>query len=288
MTTVLKSNLDKSINYITKSGNSFVESRFVQRNEDYIIVYLSSHNGCNQSCRFCHLTQTGQTEEVDVTLEGYLEQASQVLNSVVFDNKIKKVHFNFMARGEPLNNKWFVKNSSLLFTELTKLVPDNIDCKFLVSSIIPKGLEDDLAEIFADKRSKLYYSMYSVDKTFRKRWLPKARDVEYALQSIWCMEKMTHVTPVIHYAFIKGENDSVEAVYSVCRMLKKYSVSPDFNIVRYNPHSEKCGEETDYDTIVQLAEIFKECFPTAKVKIVGKVGFDVKASCGMFVEGEIK
>lgn len=282
MTIIKTSSIDKSINYIAPYGKSFVESRFVQRNSDYIVVYLSSHNGCARSCRFCHLTQTGQTEELDVDLEGYLSQARAVLQNVVFDDQIERVHFNFMARGEPLNNKFFVENSTLLFNELAALVPQDVESKFLVSSIIPKGLEVDLGEIFQDKRSCLYYSMYSVSDSFRKRWLPKARDVDYALQSIWAAQKNASINLKIHHAFISGENDSVIDAKLLCEKLKLYGINPDFNIIAYNPYDASCGRESSIIRSFMIAQIYRSYFPEAKIKFVDRIGQDVHASCGMF------
>lgn len=282
MTIVHQSTIDKSINYISPYGQSFVESRFVQRNSDYIIVYLSSHNGCARSCRFCHLTQTGQTEELDVDLEGYLSQARAVLQNVVFDDQIEKVHFNFMARGEPLNNKFFVENSTLIFNELAALVPENVESKFLVSSIIPKGLEIELSEIFKDKRSTLYYSMYSVSDDFRKRWLPKARDVNYALQSIWAAQKTAGINLKIHHSFISGENDSILDAKLLCERLRLYGINPDFNIIAYNPYDSSCGKESSIIIAFTIAQIYRNYFPEAKIKFIDRVGQDVSASCGMF------
>ena len=96
----LDSKLDASVNWIFDTG---VEARYVQRVQDYFIVYLSSHTGCNKACRFCHLTQTGQTSFQHVTLEEYKQQAEVVLAH--YDNLIKngmptatRVNFNFMSR----------------------------------------------------------------------------------------------------------------------------------------------------------------------------------------------
>ena len=60
---VLTSTQDESINYIFKEKEGQFEARYVQRVPEYAIVYLSSHTGCNYNCRFCHLTQMGETSE---------------------------------------------------------------------------------------------------------------------------------------------------------------------------------------------------------------------------------
>lgn len=95
---------DSSRNYVSPvSDGGFFESRFVQRNPTYFIVYLSSHSGCNQSCRMCHLTQSGQTMMTSATLQDYIDQAKNVLKNVDYESMkeqgLRRIKYSFMARG---------------------------------------------------------------------------------------------------------------------------------------------------------------------------------------------
>jgi hypothetical protein len=67
-------------------------------------------------------------------------------------------------------------------------------------------------------------------------------------------------------------------------LLKKYQVNFDFNIVRYNSYSEKYGDESSEFVVHRNADIIRNELNN-NVKIIPRVGKDVKASCGMFVEG---
>ena len=80
--TTLSSCQAASVNHTlaTPDGGHW-ESRYVQRVDDCFICYLSSHTGCAYSCRFCHLTATGQTMMAPATLEDYLAQTDRVLDT---------------------------------------------------------------------------------------------------------------------------------------------------------------------------------------------------------------
>jgi len=51
----------------------------------------------------------------------------------------------------------------------------------------------------------------------------------------------------------------------------------------YNPYSQGFGEESSDEIIKRNANFINENI-RGKVKIIDRVGFDVKASCGMFVK----
>ena len=285
---ILKSHEDASVNFIKEtSDNGFFEARFVQREPHYFIVYLSSHTGCNKSCRFCHLTATKQTMMTAATLEDYLEQADQVLDYYASRNKERTeqiVNFNFMARGEPLANPVVLYNSKELFDKLgAKAESLGLKAQFMISSIIPEDFNVDLADIFSDQRANLYYSLYSTQEKFRKRWLPKAKDCQTALDMIADFQSKTGREIALHWAFIAEQNDSIEELNKTMEDVKSRGIKAKFNLVRYNPHSDRYGYEPEDQHIIQLFNIVQSYLPNPKSRIVPRVGHDVKASCGMFV-----
>lgn len=290
MWTKLQSKEDSSINFYSEDSEGLIESRFVQRSLEYFIVYLSSHNGCNQTCRFCHLTATGQTTFSPVTPHLYWLQAKEVLNNLPKEAlQAKTVHFNFMARGEPLANPYLVKEPSVIFDTLKEegQRAGFTDCRYLVSTIFPElfsAFRQPLSKVLEDPQSSLYYSLYSVDPTFRKKWLPRAMDPFKALDEIAQYQQLTGKQITLHWAFIEGENDSVEDLHKTMQAVTARGLDAKFNLVRYNPYSSKQGKEVSETTLQELFSVIEHYLPNASNKIVSRVGFDVKASCGMFIE----
>ena len=288
MTRILVSEIDKSKNIIIPhSAGGYFESRYVQRKDENFIVYLSSHNGCNYSCRMCHLTQTGQADMIPAEMNMYLKQAKEVLELYEPDNKIKTVHFNFMARGEPLANHIVLNKSQELFARLGELDKAcDIHSKFKVSSIIPKDFKGALPLIFEDPRSELYYSLYSVSEKFRKKWLPKAMNPYQALDLIKDMQEKNGRQITLHWSLIDGENTFDEDISRTMEAVLERDIDFKFNLVRYNSHSSKTGVEPSEERVREIFETILMHSFNEKSKIVSRVGRDVHASCGTFYAGE--
>lgn len=287
---VLPSAIDDSVNLITEGTfPGTVEARYVRRADEYFIVYLSSQTACNKACRFCHLTQTGQTLGIDLPVEGIVEQAEQVLSHYdTLDQPARSVHYNFMARGEVFANRHVRENGDRLVATLSELAAARgLVPRLKFSTIMPVELSDlELTDIFQVAQPDLYYSLYSVDPAFRRRWMPKAIEPEQALAKLVRWQQLTRKIPVLHWAFIEGENDSAESVQRICETVQRAGLLADFNIVRYNPYSERQGREPSEEVLDRNAQILADAFPAARIKVVGRVGFDVNASCGMFVAGK--
>lgn len=278
------SRLDASVNFVRLADVGRIEARYVRRAEDYVVVYLSSQTGCRQACRMCHLTATGQTRLRDTTRDELLEQADRVLDHYRTQPPARSVHFNFMARGEPLLNHTVLGDSGALFDGLWQRADAlGLRARFLVSTILPAEHGDrPLDDVFRRYHPEIYYSLYSMAPAFRRRWLPKAQPAEVALDRLAAWQRATYKLVKIHYAFIAGENDSERDVHAVCDALEARELYAHINIVRYNPPSPAHGEEPPDDVLERNAAIFRTRLAKARVRVIPRVGFDVQASCGMF------
>jgi 23S rRNA (adenine2503-C2)-methyltransferase len=285
---------DNSVNFIDSSPVSgFFESRYVRRGEDYFIAYLSVQSACNLGCTMCHLTATKQKKVIENTEESLLIQAQKVIEHYLHlvvtgqEKPAKYMHFNFMARGEVLNTPIFQdpETSYSLLSKLRALSERiNLQARFLLSTIMPESYrKHDLNANFNVIQPYFYYSLYSLNEEFRKKWLPMAMNPNDAINKLSNWNAFSEHDFKVHYAFIENENDSIKDINQICDLLLSKGLRPDVNIVRYNPYSEKFGQEPNEEVIERNADIFRNKLNN-NVKVIKRVGSDVKASCGMFIE----
>ncbi len=276
---------DASVNWDRPAGVGRIEARYVRRCPDYFVVYLSSQTGCAQGCRMCHLTATGQTRLRDVTIPEMIDQAETVLAHYRRQSPARMVHFNFMARGEPLANQALLADADGLLGELSRrVVTLGLRPRHLVSTIYPRELAGRyLEDVFLTHHPDLYYSIYSMSDRFRRRWLPKAQPATVALDRLASWQRSTHKIVSLHHAYIAGENDAEGDVHAICDAVEERGLMVHVNIVRYNPQdTSRHGVEPPEEILQRNAAIYRERLPNARVTVIARVGFDVAASCGMF------
>ena len=276
---------------------SMVEARYVRRNPNYISAYVSSHNGCSMGCKFCWLTATGQTDFNHVDIQTYVDQMNHVLahgKQIDGDNsKSVRVNINMMARGEALANKNIIKKYDEFYNTLNKQITDTYgykEMKVNLSTIMPTVVQPyDLYDIFKDKPVNIYYSIYSVDNDFRKKWIPNAMDWKVALDKLKKFQDKTHNTVAFHFALIKGENDNLDNIKRLADEINKMDFEKTkFNLVRFNPHPSLEYKESDESQVQKIYEILKNIakdhdIKTNKTRVVPRIGYDARVSCGMFV-----
>ena len=227
----------------------------------------------------CHLTATRQTQFTNLDLSEFVSQFETVLTHYQRDIPAQTVHLNFMARGEPLANPTMTETGAELLWRLGNIARERgLRVKFNVSTIMPVTLKKSLCEVFPIISPTIYYSVYSVNSSFRNKWLPAAMAVERALDNLKEYQQVSKKIIKFHGAFIKGENDSEQDVEEMMNTIAEYEFHSEFNIVRYNPYSILQGEEsTRVDAIAEQIGRYMPC------KIIPRVGVDCKASCGQFV-----
>lgn len=284
----LPSREDVSVNFVRKTEDGgHLEARYVRRVPDYFICYLSSHSGCLKACRMCHLTASGQTMFSPATIEDYLDQARIVLahyrDRIKSAEPARTVNFNWMARGEPLSNPFMRSDARRILEELSDLASgEGLQPRFNISTILPDDLEgQSLVSLFGDLPVTFYYSLYSLDPDFRRRWLPKAMPGRSGLRLLAEWQRRTGREAVLHWAFIQNENDDEKTVADILEACREAGLEARFNLVRYNPANGKSRESSQ--EVIDLRRQQISAFMPAR--IVERVGFDVKASCGMFVNG---
>ena len=279
------SNEDNTVAWVMKRSNiENIECRYVKRSptQDYSIAYISSQTGCNQACRMCHLTQLGHNTTTNVTPEHLKLQLKIILDHMASIGDLSKyVYVNFMARGEPLLAEPLYC-SGVMQEMITLARGYGRYVRFNISTIMPNSFNLSLVDAFYDVRPVFYYSMYSVDTQFRRKWLPRAMPVDRALMMLKDWQEQTMMIIKIHHAYIAGENDSDEQVNMMIDALLDAEIRHDVNIVRYNPADNQSYIESE--RIEDIAALWSTRVPDSIVQIKPRVGFDVKASCGMFFD----
>lgn len=289
---VLRSSIDPSVNFVTTIGDGeALEARYVRRGPDYISVYVSPATACAQACRMCHLTASGQVRGRDAALTEIVDQASAVLDHYAArvasgaEEPTRVAHFNFMARGEPLASQVIIEHGAELMDALQALARTHgLRAKVKISTIGPVGMPR-LLDAFPYDMPDLYYSLYSLDPAFRRRWLPKAGAPQDMLEQLVEVQRVTRKIPVLHHALIAGENDHPSVAADIIEKVNDLGLRADVNIVRYNPPSPKHGHEPSESVLELHQAMYQSAWPAATVKLVRRVGLDVAASCGMFVGG---
>ena len=277
---IMHSQVDASVNFVEQQLTGFIESRYVRREERYMIAYLSSQTGCNRGCKMCHLTATKQTQFQNCDQQDFVTQLEHVFTHYDMHAPARMVHLNWMARGEPMANPTITETSTDLLMRLAHMCTDrDLVPKFNISTIMPKTLRKSLVQAFPVITPTIYYSMYSVDPQFREKWLPAAMNVDQALDLLDEYQYVSKKIIKFHGAFIQGENDHVDQIHAMCNAIHSRGIRAEFNIVRYNPFSPEQGTESSHlDSICSIINEYMPC------KIISRVGADVAATCGTFIQ----
>lgn len=282
--TRLPSAQDRSINFVDTDDNGYIfESRYVRPDDHYIIVYLSSHTGCAMGCKMCHLTSSGQTTMFPASRADFIRQAELVLQHYRESDgpRASLCSFNFMARGEALANVNLVHGWDTVATELADMAwQHGLLARFNVSTVMPDIPTAGQTLLgWRTFQPTIYYSLYSVHPGVRQWLLPKAMDPHKALAHLKRYQELTDKVVKIHFPWIQGLNDSPVDIRAMASAILTSGLRVEYNCVRYNP-PDSSQESPDFRELTELLGLLLGC----PFKVVERVGVDVAASCGVFVE----
>jgi adenine C2-methylase RlmN of 23S rRNA A2503 and tRNA A37 len=188
-----------------------------------------------------------------------------------------------MARGDAM------ANHHVDWDLIGRLKEGSPESHVSISTIFPGVDDESLTKVLYDRfpskvdAPQLYWSLYSLDPIVRMRWLPKAGRPDLVAKGLRTWSKSTGKGIALHQALIKGVNDSSLNAHSIVNFLVQYDLPVErVNLVRYNP-PDTSSEEASWDSYLEHAEIYVKAFGEKRVNLKPRVGFDVKASCGMFV-----
>jgi 23S rRNA (adenine2503-C2)-methyltransferase len=277
---------DKMAEFLPEAKNA----EFVETKDGYMAIYVSSHNGCRMGCSFCFLTQNQDTNMQHVNIDAYLLQLKTILSHYqevvdsALEKPVKRCNINFMSKGEALANKYVVYQYSTLYQQMKVLCEEyGLEMKPNISTIMPTVIRDrSLSDIFEDTPVNLYYSLYSINPTFRAKWLPNALPYDIALNKLKMFQESRSSSGVMnnpitfHWALIKNHNDHVNEAKDIAKILKSYNFDAKLNIVRFNPHPNLSETEADPERIEEIFNIISGVFNNPKSYIVPRL--DVKTS----------
>lgn len=281
------SELDRSVNFVraTADGGA-IECRYVRRDEDYLIAYVSSHSGCRLACRFCHLTQSGSTMFTPETADGIADQVATVLAwHDARETPARRMHVNFMSRGDLLANPGAVREFGAFAGRVACMARDRaLRLRLNISSIFPRGSDEiDLVTAFGGHPVTFFWSLYSLSGNFRRRWMPNADAPTRTLARLRRWQEENGGEVVLHWALIEDRNDDDRTLSEIAQLLAGSGLRTRLNLVRYNSWSDGTGREPDEDRIHRALEMLEPAMRVPGSRIVPRVGFDVAASCGMFL-----
>jgi 23S rRNA (adenine2503-C2)-methyltransferase len=271
---------DGTLNWVQGSGKELFETRLVTRGTKSV-VYLSSQAGCVQGCRMCHLTTTRQNSAHNArpeTLSEQLSLAGSALRQRHTEGLVDEIHLNFMARGEPLANRTLVNNLGQTIESLERQAQEyapGARIRTLISTTFPRSLRTGFTHNLGTARPHFYYSLYTADKVKHASWFPSAHDPAVALPWLHELQHHTGTVSRIHLPIIHCFNDTAWDWEALRDLVGFYLPAVEYNIVRYNPPDAQTREAPE-SVIADAARFLR-------ARVVPRVGYDVFASCGMFV-----
>jgi 23S rRNA (adenine2503-C2)-methyltransferase len=268
---------DKTQKFLFTTDGMTLEVSYIDKGDGKDILCVPTQSGCNQGCLFCHMT--GSNIPVQNLPAGAIVAAVQLVRHQLNLTGEKPLLISYMGCGEPL------RNTSNLRMSMKQLQQDIPQVRFALATIMPQRCEAEWIELgkFVKELGidlKIHLSLHFVEDEVRERWLPKAGKIAPSLHLLNWYRDFTGNKIEIHYAPIKGFNDTFEDALALSWLIGRTKTSNktvvkllQFNqkpglAVEASPHLE------DFESDLSVYGINTERYTPP--------GRDIGASCGQF------
>lgn len=305
-----------SCDTIRNPKTGVIEYNNIERNK--YSVFASSSRGCPMSCTFCYLTIKG-CEYKKLTEDQILTNLKDAVLAQMEHNpetKNRFVKLCWMGMGEDQIIK--SERTRTITTEFINWALDNGYAQGLdgidISTVLPKLKNDkwinnfhqltmdvlenrytmnpnnilrvhgetfDGTEMYINRSPvRLFYSLHSGNQETRDKIIPNAMPLNEAIPLLKDYSIATIHNVIFHHMFMEGQNDSMEEVDALIRLINDYDLHGyEFRILRYNEcKSSNFGESEHFKNIIDR---IAENITHLKVQI--STGNEVRAACGQFI-----
>ena len=242
------------------------------------IVCISSQIDCPMGCIFCVSTtpidqlNTNKHSIRNLTSTEIVSQVCNVLSLInQNDLKSKEILFSYMGIGEPFLNYQNVLES---IKNLSKRFPKS---RTTISTLgIRPDLMKKMAHLKLNNVLKLHLSLHAPNDKLRKKILPKAQEIQPALQALEYFSSLRKVLAKVNYVLIKDLNDSEDHANQLAELLRPY------------PFIVKLSNLNKFNNLLPSSEnrfnLFEKILNSKGVETCrfSSAGTDISAGCGQF------
>lgn len=271
----LTSNDGQVIKYLQKTGdNNVIETGYY--NLDEHIICISSQIGCPLGCIFCSTTIPIDSINPNLRFVRNLnakEIVQQVKNILsLLDRKRlsqKRILLSYMGMGEPfLNYDNVIESIKILSRDYPR-------SRATVATI---GNETELMRKLSHEQFdillKLHLSLHAPSDELRKKILPKAENINTALEALNYFSSTRNVPCKVSYILIKSLNDSESHAIQLAKLLQNYP----FIVKLSNLNKFNQLESSDLDNF-ELFENILNSYGIASCRFFS-IGTEIQAGCG--------
>jgi len=264
-----------AIKYLQKTeDNNIIETGYYDLDEH--IVCISSQIGCSMGCIFCStaapidLIKPNLRFVRNLSAKEIIQQVRNVLD-LLDKNKLseKRILFSYMGMGEPfLNYDNLIKSIKILSRDYSR-------SRATIATIgTETGLIKKLSHEQFDILLKLHLSLHAPNDELRKKILPKAGNINNALEALSYFSSTRNVPCKVNYILIKGFNDSGRHATQLAKLLQNYP----FIVKLSNLNKFNQLEPSSLDKF----ELFENILNLYNIKTCRffSIGAEIQAGCG--------